>query len=60
MNEMDLWISLWGSTGWVNMMSAKVSSEIERFFNWQASKILVSESHDFALGNEESELVFSC
>lgn len=43
----------------MDMMSPKVSTEVKRIWDWNVRKILVPESYDFLLGNEERELIFS-
>lgn len=58
-NEMNLGITLGSSTGWVDMVSAKVASKVESLLDGQVCKVLISKGHDLALGDEESELILS-
>lgn len=49
-----------GSTGsLMDMRRTVVFGEIQSFLNWQVCKILVAESDDLLLGNEERELVLA-
>ncbi len=59
MDKMDLRISLWGTGGGMNVMPAKVPSEFQSVRDGQVRKILVTESDDFSLCDEQSQLVFT-
>lgn len=41
------------------MVTTEISPEIKGFLEWEVSEILIPEGNDFALGDEECELVFS-
>jgi hypothetical protein len=41
------------------MVSTKVATEVESFFDGQVGEVLVTKSDDLALGDEQGELVFT-
>lgn len=59
MNQVYLGVSLWGTASRVNVMTAEIAPEIQSFLDGQVSKVLVSEGDDFALGNEQGELILA-
>lgn len=58
-NEVNLWVSLWRARGWVDVMTAKVSTVLEGLVDWKVGKVLVAECNDLALGDETGELVLA-
>lgn len=45
--------------GRVDVQSAEVSAELQRFFNGEGSKVLVSEGDDLLLRHQQRQLVFA-
>jgi hypothetical protein len=60
MNEVNLRISFWGTTCWMDVETTKVSTIVESFIDGQVSEILVPESYDLAFCHKASKLVFAC
>lgn len=56
---MDFWVAFWSSGSGVDVVSAKVASDVERIFDGDVGEILVTECYDFLLGHEEGELVLA-
>lgn len=59
MDEMNLGVASRGARGRVNVVSAKVATELESLVDGQVGKVLVAEGNDLALSNESSELVLA-
>lgn len=57
---MDLGKPFWRATGWVYMVTAEITSEIEGFLDWQVRQILVTENDNFPLRNQQGQLIFAC
>jgi hypothetical protein len=43
----------------MDMMATEIAAEIERVLDWEGGEVLVAEGDDFALCDEEGELVFA-
>jgi hypothetical protein len=46
MDEMDLWVPLWCTASWVDMVPPEVPAEVQSFLDWQVCKVLVAEGWD--------------
>jgi hypothetical protein len=55
-HKMDLWVTFWCAAGWVDVMTAKETTELQSLGDWQIRKILVSECYNLSLGDKEGEL----
>lgn len=42
----------------MDVVSPEIATEVEGFFDGEGGEVLVAEGDDFALGDEEGELVF--
>jgi hypothetical protein len=60
MNDVELRVAFWTPARGVDVVTAEIRAEIKCFLERQICEILVPEGYHFALGDEESELVFSC
>lgn len=56
---MDLRVSVWGAGCGMDVVTAEVAAEVEGFLDGEGGEVLVAEGDDFALGDEEGELVFA-
>ena len=54
---MEFWESLDVARGWVSLDRAKVTGDLNLALWTQVFEVLVPEDHDFALGNEQRELI---
>ncbi len=58
-HEVNLGVTLWGTGGLVDVMTAKVATEFESLIDGEVRKVLVAECNDLPLGNEQGELVLA-
>lgn len=59
MDNMQFWESFWTAAGRMDMMTAKIASQIESFLKRKICQVLVAECNDFALCDQKGQLVFS-
>lgn len=59
MYQVDFWVPLWDTAGGVNMVASKVAAPIESVFDGKVGKVLVAESDNLSLGDEERKLVLT-
>lgn len=59
MNQVDLRKPFRLARSWVYMMSLEIVTEIQRLFDREICKVLISKSYYASLGNEKSKLVFT-
>jgi hypothetical protein len=52
MHDVELGIAFWTSTRGMDMMAAEMRTEFKRIFSGDVGEVLVTECHNFALGNE--------
>jgi len=59
-HNVKLGVALWTAARRVDVMAAEIGTKVKLLLGWDIGKVLVTESYNLALGNEECELVSSC
>lgn len=58
MNDVELRETLGTSAGGVDVVATEIGTKVELFLSGEVGQVLVTEGYDFALSNEQGELVF--
>lgn len=59
MNKVDLGEAFGASTGGMDVVSAKIAAPFQGLVDWEVCQILVTESHDLALGDVQRQLILA-